>query len=364
MELIAFFSLYFIITVSLNLQYGYAGVPNFGMVLPVAAGAYVTGAISGRIAMWFYGPFMDADTGQELVDPISGNPLDFIDNNNLITSEINKNLANDPLGGLMIILITIIIAILISFVLGYIASRPAIRLRADYLIIVLITMGEAIRIIGTQYPRLVGGTLWVSVPDVFLWAGDQRSYIYVFLLVATGLFMFGLVQIMTASPFGRTLRAVRENELSAESLGKNVVGIKTLIIVVGSGIAALAGVLWSFYSKVVIASAFLRVDYTFWPWLMIMIGGMGSNRGAAVGAGSVIVFRRLIYFYKHDLTQFIPFAVIYLEQLLLGIALLLFIMFRPQELIPEKPIEMRGIHKEDYEEIRERTRIKALEVLE
>lgn len=354
MELLAFFSVYFIICVSLNLQYGYAGVPNFGMVLPVAAGAYVTGALAGRIAMWLYGPFIDPDTGQPLVDPESGQPLDFIDNNNLITSEVNKALASDPLGGLMIFLITIIIAILISFVIGYITSRPAIRLRADYLIIVLITMGEAIRIIGTQYPRLVGGTLWVSVPDIFIWMGEWRSYIYVFMLLGTGILMYSVVHLMTSSPFGRVLKAVRENELTSETMGKNVIALKTLALVVGSGIAAVAGVLWSFYSKVVIAAAYLRVDYTFWPWLMVMIGGMGNNRGAAAGAGCVIVSRRLLYFYKHNISIFFPFSVIYLEQLLLGIALLLFIMFRPQGLIPEEPIKMRGINTEEYETIHKR----------
>jgi len=359
LELLAFFSVYFIITVSLNFQFGYGGIPNFGMVLPAAGGAYVTGAIAGRIAMWYYGPFIDPDTGQVVVDPISGRPLDFIDNNSLVTSLVNKSLTNDPLGGIMIFLITIIVAILVSFFLGYVASRPAIRLRADYLIIVLITMGEAIRIIGTNYPRLIGGTLWVSVPDIFIWVGDQRYFVYVFLLLVVAILVFAMVQIMTSSPYGRLLKAVRENELTAETMGKDVVKIKTLALVVGSGIAAIAGVLWSFYSKVVIAAGWERISFTFWPWLMVMIGGMGNNRGAAAGAGGVIVFRRLIYFHKHSLSQFIPFSVIYLEQLLLGIALLLFIMFRPQGIIPEEPIQMRGINPAEYEAIRDRARSKA-----
>ena len=52
LDIVAFFSVYFIVTMSLNLQMGYAGVPNFGMVLPVAGGAYVAGAVSGRVGMW------------------------------------------------------------------------------------------------------------------------------------------------------------------------------------------------------------------------------------------------------------------------------------------------------------------------
>ncbi|MFX0196829.1 MAG: branched-chain amino acid ABC transporter permease [Candidatus Hodarchaeota archaeon] len=343
LQLIAFFSLYFIITVSLNFQYGFGGVPNFGMVLPVAAGAFVSGALAGRIAMWYYGV---------------GEGLDFIDDNNTVTYQINAHLANDPLGGIMIFVIILVIAIVIAFGLGYVASRPAIRLRADYLIIVLISMGEAIRIIGRNYPRLVGATMMVSVPDILLWLGDWRSTFYTLLFIVAALLLFAMVEKMTTSPYGRVLKAVRENEVTAETLGKDVIAIKTMTLVIGSGIAAVAGVLWSFYLKVVDASGYLRLDFTFWPWLMMMIGGMGNNRGAVAGAGGVVVFRRLLIFYKHDIAGFFPFSVVWLEQLLLGIALLLFIMFRPQGLIPEEPTKLRGINREEYEVIRNRVRSK------
>ncbi len=91
---------------------------------------------------------------------------------------------------------------------------------------------------------------------------------------------------------------------------------------------------------------------------MMMIGGMGNNRGAVAGAGGVVVFRRLLIFYKHDISGFFPFSVVWLEQLLLGVALLLFIMFRPQGLIPEEPTKLRGINREEYEVIRNRVRSK------
>jgi len=261
LDIVAFFSVYFIVTISLNLQYGYAGVPNFGMVLPVAGGAYVAGALAGRVAMWYY--------------DLGGPNVDYIRDNAFIISDTNARIANDPLGALIIFLITLVVAVVVAFGLGYIASRPAIRLQPTYLIIVLISMGEAIRIIGTNWYPLVGGTTWVNVPDIFHWVGasiTRRNLAYMVLLLGFAIFIYAIVQLMTTSPFARVLKAVRENEVSAETLGKDVVGIKTLTILIGSGIAAIGGVLWSFHTGVVLAAAFLRADWTFWPWLMVMIG--------------------------------------------------------------------------------------------
>lgn len=346
LDIVAFFSVYFIVTISLNLQYGYAGVPNFGMVLPVAGGAYVAGALAGRVAMWYY--------------DLGGPNVDYIRDNAFIISDTNARIANDPLGALIIFLITLVVAVVVAFGLGYIASRPAIRLQPTYLIIVLISMGEAIRIIGTNWYPLVGGTTWVNVPDIFHWVGasiTRRNLAYMVLLLGFAIFIYAIVQLMTTSPFARVLKAVRENEVSAETLGKDVVGIKTLTILIGSGIAAIGGVLWSFHTGVVLAAAFLRADWTFWPWLMVMIGGMGNNRGSAAGAGGVVVFRRILIFYKHDIEQYVPFSVIWLEQIILGITLLLFIMFRPQGIIPEETIKLRGIPPTEYEKMLKRVKM-------
>lgn len=109
----------------------------------------------------------------------------------------------------------------------------------------------------------------------------------------------------------------------------------------GSAIAGIAGSLWSFYCGTVLAAAYTRTYWTFWPWLMAMIGGMGNNIGALVGVATVIIFRRLIIYYKYSLEAYIPFSVVWLEQILLALALILVMMFRPQGIIPEKPAKTK-----------------------
>jgi branched-chain amino acid transport system permease protein len=330
--LIAYSSIYIIASVSLNFQFGYAGIPNFGLLFSIAAGAYTTGALTGRLAMWYYG---------------IGNDLDYIMDNTKIITMLNAKLSNDPLGGIFLLLITILVAMLVGAILGFIASFPAIRLREDYLLMMLIAMGEAVRIIGTNYTPLVGGTLWVNVPNLFAWTGLYSPYVIVIMMVITAILVFFFIQVIVSSPFGRLIRAMREEETATVFLGKNVVKVKIIVMMVGSSLASLSGVLFSLYTGSVIASGFTRVDWTFWPWLMLLIGGKGNNIGALIGAISVVSARRLVIFIKHDFEAIFPFSVVWLEQILLGLVLIFFIIFRPQGLLPEKPTKPRGINYKD-----------------
>ena len=329
-DILTFLAIYLVLAVSLNLQYGYAGIPNFGLALSAAGGAYVTGALTGRIAMTIYGV---------------GEGLDFMTDNTKITELINARLIHDPLMGIMIFVLIIAIATVINAGLGYIASRPAIKLRADYLMMTLIAMAEAARVIGINYYPLVGGTFWVHVPDLFAWMGDMKRVGVCLIIFAIAIIVFLAAQFMVTSPYGRLLRAVRDNEVTAECVGKDVVKIRTKVIIIGSIIASLAGVLYAFHLQTVLATAFKRTDWTFWPWLMVMVGGPSNNIGAAVGTLVVILTRRMIIYYKHYFEAYVPFEVIWLEQIMLGLALILIMVFRPQGLIPEKPTRIRGLTK-------------------
>jgi branched-chain amino acid transport system permease protein len=326
------FVLYLIVTIALNLQYGYTGIPNFGVVLSVAGGAYVVGTLAGRIARLYYNV---------------GTDLDFVQDSAKIASMINDRLATDPLGGIVLFLLMIVIAMLITAFLGFIVSYPSIKVREIYLMMVLIAAGEAIRIVGTNYTPLVGGTTWVQVPNVFIWLGDSQRVVVSVLFVGIALFVFFLVQRIVESPFGRLIRAVRENETVVESLGKDTVRIRTLVFVLGSAIASLAGVLYAFHSHAVMATAFTRSAWTFLPWLMLMLGGKGNNKGALAGTFLIIVVRRLIMIFKYEIQQFVPVEAIWLELLLMSGFLLFIMIYRPEGLIAERPIKIRGLNYQD-----------------
>lgn len=345
-DLFMFFLLYLIVTMNLNFMYGYTGIPHFGISLSVAGGGYVVGALSGRILRWVYNVYPE---------------LDFMYENSKITNEINANLVNDPLVGIGVFLLIIVISLILNAGLGYIVSRPAIRLSGSYLIIVLIGMAEAMRIIGMNYYPLVGGTFWVHVPDVFIWMGDLRIEGFLIICTIFTLGIFLILQAMSTSPLGRLVRAVRENPVSAECVGKDIVGIRTKVVVMCSALTSIAGVLYGFYIHAVLSTAYTRSTWTFYPWLMFMVGGIGNNMGAALGTFVFITLRRLIIFYKHNIEIFVPFQVQWLEQIMTGAMLLLIILFRPQGLLPEKPIKMRGL---DYDKLHDELENKGVKVPE
>lgn len=345
-DLFMFFLLYLIVTMNLNFMYGYTGIPHFGISLSVAGGGYVVGAFTGRILRWMYNVYPE---------------LGFMYENSKITNEINAHLANDPVTGIGIFLLMIVLSLVLNAGLGYIVSRPAIRLSGSYLIIVLIGMAEAMRIIGMNYYPMVGGTFWVSVPDVFNWMGDFRIEGFLIICTIFTLGIFLLLQAISTSPLGRLVRAVRENPTSAECVGKDVVGIRTKVVVLCSALTSIAGVLYGFYIHAVLSTSYTRGAWTFYPWLMLMVGGIGNNLGAAIGTFIFITLRRLIIFFKHDIEIFVPFQVQWLEQILTGVMLLMIIIFRPQGLLPEKPTKMRGL---DYEKLHNELEKKGIKVPE
>jgi branched-chain amino acid transport system permease protein len=223
--------------------------------------------------------------------------------------------------------------------MGLISSAPAIRLREDYLAITLLAFGEILNVIGAGYTPLIGGPPGVDLPDVLAWAGQYRFYAGSFVLVIVAIVMYALAGYIIKTPFGRTLRAIRDNETVARALGKNIPQYRTASILIGSLLCGIAGSLWALYSGA-ITPTLARFDWTFLPWLMILLGGMGSNRGTLVGTAIFVTLDKLIIYYKYAFTGILPFNIIWLNYLLLGIITILILIYRPQGLVREAPLRV------------------------
>jgi len=317
-----FFAIYLIVSLSLNLEYGYTGIPNFGKVLAVAGGAFTVGFFPGRIIAWLFG---------------IGPGLDYVAENMAIVGEVSRVLANNPAVALALFFATLGIAGVIGAVLGFIASYPAIRLREDYLSITLLAMGEAIQVIGYNYTPIIGGTLGISVPDPFGWTGGLRYVAVALFVVGICLVVLYYLERLVRTPLGRMLRAIRDNEDVAESLGKDVTHIRMKTIVIASVIGSIAGALDAFKSGGVISMSYHRLSWTFWPWVIVILGGAANNMGVVVGTFVFVTLRRLIDYFKEYLAPFVPFSVVWLDYLVLGIMLILIQMYRPEGILREKP---------------------------
>ena len=320
-DLLAIFAIYLIINVSLNLEFGYTGIPNFGKVLAVGAGAFVAASIPGRI-----------------LANLAGIQGDYIADNIAIITQVNTWLVENTGIGFAVFFLTLGIAAFVGAGVGLLTSYPAIRLRGDYLAITLLALGESIRIIGNNYTPLVGGTLGVQVPDPLAWLpGELRFPVATVGLIIIAFLVLLYSEKMIRSPLGRMLRSVRDNEIAAQSLGKDTTRIRIKTIMVAAALASIGGALYAFYVGGTIAFAYDRTSWTFWPFVMILIGGLANNKGVIVGTLLFVTLRKFIIFFKDSLQGFIPFDVVWLDFLLLGIILLAVLLFRPQGIFAEKP---------------------------
>lgn len=336
-DFLALFGVYLIVTISLNIQRGLAGIPQFGLMFAIAGGAYITGNMATRIAVWVLGIKTD---------------LDPVFDCTAVLSMVNPMLSTKPMTSFMLILIYLVIGAVFGAILGLIQVAPAIRLREDYLAITLLAFAEIINVIATAYKPFLGGAFGVHVPLVYGWAGIYKYGVATLAILVIAAISYLYAEYLERTPLGRTLKAIRENEVAAASLGKSLVKYRAIAIVIGSALCGMAGTLWTLYGEYV-TPTYTRFYWTFLPWLMVLLGGIGSNRGALLGTFIFVTLDKLIIYYKHSFEAFLPFDVVWLDYILLGIITAIILIYKPQGLLPERPYIPKDIRKRIEEKIKQ-----------
>ncbi len=296
---------YFILAMGLNIQYGETGILNFAYIGFVAIGAYVTGAASLPHAG------TGIATGQQF---IMGWGLPF------------------PwsllLGGLASMLLAVVIA--------FITLR---RLRTDYLAVVLISLSLVLYdIINNHVPLFNGadGLYNVPMPLAGVLKLTTNSFIPVFAIVSgiISLILWWVMARITSSPLGRTLRAIRDDDGVAATLGKGVFGYQLTSMLIGAFYAGIGGGLIMEFGGSFNPTAWLPGE-TFVVFAVIIVGGVGNNIGMLVGA--LLVEALLIH-----LPAFLPAIpghpglIEYIDTMVVGILLMVMLWFRPQGIVPER----------------------------
>ena len=337
-DIAMYFGLFVIVAMALNFQYGNAGVPNMGCAVQVIVGGFTVSALTTRLTFWIV-----QQAGIELL-PYTNN-FDWVYNNfPNISVHTNPFLKDNPMLCISLLLFSLATSLLLGAVIGWVISVPAIRLRATYLMITLITMADASQIIGRNVVSISGGTLGVFVPNVFAFYPGDRTVLMAVVTLFIGLISFFIFRTMLNSPYGRLMRAIRENELTVGSVGKNVVAVRRNILMFASGITALSGCLLAFYFSYVVEANYQRAFWTYWPWLMLILGGPGNNAGTFLGTALIVAMRRTIIISKWFFDSILFFPVSYFEQILLGTLIIVVMIVRPNGLIPEKLLYIPGIN--------------------
>ncbi|MCG7934258.1 MAG: branched-chain amino acid ABC transporter permease [Candidatus Thiodiazotropha taylori] len=226
-------------------------------------------------------------------------------------------------------LVTMIATIVLSGIVGAVVSLPALRIRDDYFVIATLAFQAVVFNILNNWVSLTSGPMGlpgIPKPSVFGWVlSSKADYLLALLILCVVVFLFSVR--LVKSPFGRVLKAIREDEEFTQCAGKNVLKYKTLVFILGSIVAAVAGVMYAHYITYIDPTTFDIME-SIYILTIVIIGGAGSVWGPIVGAVLLVVLPELLRF----LGLPTPIAA-NVQQIIYGLALVLTMMWRPQGLV-------------------------------
>ena len=310
---------YSVLALALNLEWGYGGMFNAGIAGFWAVGAYVEALITSTpAAASIYGyPGHPGYAGMFPTIPLG------------------------PLGSFPTSMIVgIASAMLASGVLGFLIAIPTLRLREDYLAIATLGLAQVIVLTIQNLPSLTAGVFGISGiarPFQFYQQPNLTDLAFAIFALLGLLVAFLLLERMSRSPWGRVMRAVREDEDASTALGKNTFILKLQGFVIGSALMGLSGALFASFSRVISVPGAFTPALTFLIWVMVMIGGSGNHKGVVLGA-FVITFlfwvtpRIQIWF---NLASSVSDKVFFGQYIAIGAVLIALVVLRPSGLLPE-----------------------------
>lgn len=244
-------------------------------------------------------------------------------------------------------LVGIIAAMLVTAVAALVVGLITIRLRGDYLAIATFGIGIMIQLVSLNLESWTGGSQGITrIPKpLSTWFEGSLAYnlfYLVFMVVVVALVYWALERILS-SPWGRVLRAIREDEMAASSLGKSPLSYRLQSFVLGSTLMGLAGALYVTFIGFVSPFDFLPI-LTFQVWAMLIVGGSGNNRGAMLGA---LVVWSIWAASGVAVSKWVPPSHAAqgaaIQVILIGLTLVLMLLFKPRGLLGERAVVSRHL---------------------
>jgi ABC-type branched-subunit amino acid transport system permease subunit len=267
LNLLALAGMYILMSMGLNVQWGYSGLINFSVAAFFGIGAYAAAILASPDS------------------PLTGGTLLVVDLPGMAQVDV---LGTPGMGLVAAILVTGVIAVLFGI--------PTLSLREDYLAIASLGLAEVVRLIIKNEDPLTGGVQGIlGMPEFFVeWpviggfvaslpSEQVNTALALVLVLGTWLFL----RRIHRSPWGRAQRLIRSDEDLAEALGKDTYSLRMQSWVIGCVIMGLAGVLFVHINNSLFPST-LKPITTFYVWIAVILGGSGSDRGAIIG-GIVVV---------------------------------------------------------------------------
>lgn len=290
-----FIGIYALLALGLNIQWGFAGLFNAGIAGFFAVGTYTSAILTS--------PAADGRLG--------GFDLPFF---------------SGWFGAM-------VAAALIAWPIG----KICLRFRSDYLAIATIGVAEIIRLVIKSEEVLTNGARGITnIPRPF---GDlpyvQSQLAYLAIVAAVLAVAYLMVQRQFNAPWGRMMRAIRDNELAARAMGKNVEYRRLEAFIFGAALMGLGGALFAHFNRSITPEAIDPMVATFLVWIMLILGGSGNNKGAILGAAVVWIIWSVSEIATDQLPHEYAVKAKYIRLFLIGLMLQLVLRFRPEGILPE-----------------------------
>jgi branched-chain amino acid transport system permease protein len=292
-----FGGIYAILCLALNVQWGFGGLFNAGIAGFFAVGAYTSALLTAAPALTHVGGF-------ELPVPVG-----------ILAAAVTAGLT------------------------GWAVAKICIRLKSDYLAMASIGIAEILRMVIVNEDWLTNGSLGITnIPRPFdgLVQGREADILFLAVVWAIVAVIYLICNRLYDSPWGRTLRAVRDNEDAARAVGKDVDAIRLQTFVIGAALMGVAGALSAHYFRFLSPEATEPLLITFLVWVMLMAGGSGNNRGAIVGALSVWAIWSMTEIFANRLPAELATRSSYIRMLLIGLLLQFVLQKYRSGLLPER----------------------------
>ena len=307
-------AIFAVFALGLNVQWGYTGIFNFGVVAFFMVGAYTSALVT------------KAPSSSEFVRYVGG-------------LDLAEGLGPLNLEGLTGFVLGALAAAVASGVVAFLIAIPALRLREDYLAIATIGIAEVLRRIAIEEEGLVNGTRGLTgIPRPLhdLVSPPDYKYIYFGIAIVVLVIIFVAIERAARSPWGRVLKAIREDELATAASGKNILAFRMQAFVLGAMIMGVGGAVYAANQGSIVPDTFSHFFGTFIIWAMLMVGGSGSNRGAILGAYVVWGFWTLTGLIQPHLPTALEARTSYIRDLLIGLLIVVVLLLRPHGLMGEE----------------------------
>lgn len=220
--------------------------------------------------------------------------------------------------------VSILAGALLSAVLGYLIGLLALRMRDIYLALATFAFGEAMQWVFLNWDKVTGGSNGMRMQPAELFGlkltNDLQAYPFVIVLTAL---MLWLTVALSRSQYGASLRAVRESDVAAMAMGINVKRMKQSAFALSAAYAGMAGGMYTLFTSFIHPES-LGFQTTILVLTMVVVGGIGSVRGAVLGA---IAFGLISELLRQALS---------IQEIIYGAILMGFMMFKPKGLFADR----------------------------